>query len=73
MVTTLAYGAEPIDSLEFYLGEYESFLNCPFCGSREIAVVGEIQKFVTCLGCSASADSALTEKEAIKKWNNRRD
>ncbi len=41
---------------------------CPFCGSTQVAMVFGV---VRCGQCSCSGPSALTEKQAAIRWNER--
>ena len=48
---------------------------CPFCGSHDAEVVMRFERgehfIVACQDCGARSSPCLTEKEAVKLWNQR--
>jgi Lar family restriction alleviation protein len=66
----------------------ETIKECPFCGSKSVEVLTEseindtkpskIEEFaVVCMatkgGCGASSGYSFVKKEAVKKWNKRKE
>ena len=51
----------------------EELKPCPFCGSKRIGIVSNIQKgyVVYCTNCKASTNVATRKEDAIYLWNKR--
>jgi len=46
---------------------------CPFCGSSDIAESRWVSGWtICCYDCDAEGPHALTIKEAVEKWNDRK-
>jgi Lar family restriction alleviation protein len=49
-----------------------ALLPCPFCGSADIWVNGDlVPKYVVCKKCAAFGPTAPTVTQAIERWNRR--
>ncbi len=44
---------------------------CPFCGGPAKVTHGMGEYWVNCQDCEAGTDFAVTEAEAVTKWNRR--
>lgn len=49
----------------------EELKRCPFCGSKNLCLAGNIWHWVQCNNCLAEIAVQGSEEEAIEQWNRR--